>query len=219
MVFKSTNEQINEIIKTINSKLKNHEIKIDRKFLCTGIISTRNNKELSIFDMDYMDSDGRLWLLKILNNDIELFEEKLNIIHDLHDVNNTFEPMNDTSVNNLDITRIKHYSEHLLNPEECNNGWQIEQIARFEIKHKGKNKLDIHAVIELTNHAAEFIKEVEKEINGKTFAVTRNIKTDSWHLAMSNIYEITVCDIDLNDIVATIQELSEITLDDFRTTH
>ena len=62
-------------------------------------------------------------------------------------------------------------------------------------------------------------KEVEKEINSKTFAVTRNIKTDSWHLAMSNIYEITVCDIDLNDIVATIQELSEITLDDFRTTH
>lgn len=70
--FKSTNEQINEIIETINSKLKNHKIKIGRKFLCTGIISTRNNKELSIFDMDYMDSDDRLKVLKILNNDIEL---------------------------------------------------------------------------------------------------------------------------------------------------
>ena len=63
------------------------------------------------------------------------------------------------------------------------------------------------------------MKKVKKEINGRTFVVTREIETDSWNLAISNTHEITIKDVKLEDIIATIQELTEITLDDFRMTH
>ena len=69
----------------------------------------------------------------------------------------------------------------------------IRQLADFEINHKGNNKVDIHAVIETVNHDPESFKKIEKEM--------------------------TIKDMELNDVVATIQELKDITLDDFRMTH
>lgn len=217
--FKSTQDRINKTIDLINSKLTNHKIKIDRQFIHKCIISMQNDKELVIFDVDDKSSDTRLKMLEDLNNNIELFEEKLKIIHELHNANDDFEPANEPTTDKLNITRIKRYSKHPLHPEECDDSWQIPQIARFEIKHKGDNKVDIHAVIKTINNAPKFVKKSKKEINGRTFAVTREIETDSWDLSISNTHEITIKDVKLEDIIATIQELTEITLDDFRMTH
>ena len=217
--FKSTQKRINETIDTINSKLTNHTIKIDRRFIGKSIISMQNNKEIVIFDVDDKMSDTRLKMLEDLNTNIDLFKEKLNIIHELNNANDDLRPVNEPSTDKLNITRIKSHSEYPSHPEECNKSWTIQQIAQFEINHKGDNKVDIHAVIKTVNDAPKFVKKVKKEINGRPFAVTREIETDSWDLAISNTYEITIKDVKLDDIVATIQELSEITLDDFRMTH
>ena len=65
--FKSTQKRINETIDTINSKLTNHTIKIDRRFIGKSIISMQNNKEIVIFDVDDKMSDTRLKMLEDLN--------------------------------------------------------------------------------------------------------------------------------------------------------
>ena len=102
----------------------------------------------------------------------------------------------DPWLHHLHITKIRSTSKHPLHPEEYeeyDDIWEIGQLAEFEINHKGNNKVDIHAVIETVNHDPESFKKIEKEI--------------------------TIKDMELDDIVTTIQELKEITLDDFRMTH
>lgn len=193
---KSTLKRINETIDTINSKLTNHTIKLDKQFIGKTISSMHNDKELIIFDVNDKTSGARLKMLEDLNTNIELFNEKLNIIHGLNNANDDFRPVVTSSTDELNITKIRSTSKHPLHPEEYDE-WDddlgIRQLADFEINHKGNNKVDIHAVIETVNHDPESFKKIEKEM--------------------------TIKDMELDDVVATIQELKEITLDDFRMTH
>ena len=194
---KQTLKRINETIDTINSKLTNHTIKLDKQFIGKTISSMDNDKELIIFDVNDKTSGARLKMLEDLNTNIELFKEKLNIIHGLNNASDDFRPVVTSSTDKLNITKIRSTSNHLLHPEEYDKEyddiWEIGQLAEFEINHKGNNKVDIHAVIETTNHDPESFKKIEKEM--------------------------TIKDMELNDVVATIQELKDITLDDFRMTH
>lgn len=193
--FKST-KRIKETIDTINSKLTNHKIKLDKQFIGKTISSMHNDKELIIFDVNDKTSSVRLKMLEDLNTNIELFKEKLNIIHGLNNASDDFRPVVTSSTDKLNITKIRSTSKHPLHPEEYeeyDDIWEIGQLAEFEINHKGNNKVDIHAVIETVNHDPESFKKIEKEI--------------------------TIKDMELDDIVTTIQELKEITLDDFRMTH
>lgn len=193
---KLTQKRINETIDTINSKLTNHTIKLDKQFIGKTISSMHNDKELIIFDVNDKTSGARLKMLEDLNTNIELFKEKLNIIHGLNNASDDFRPMVTSSTDKLNITKIRSTSNHPLHPEEYDewdDDWEIGQLADFEINHKGNNKVDIHAVIETVNHDPESFKKIEKEM--------------------------TIKDLELDDIVATIQELKEITLDDFRMTH
>lgn len=193
---KQTLKRINETIDTINSKLTNHTIKLDKQFIGKTISSMHNDKELIIFDVNDKTSGARLKMLEDLNTNIELFNEKLNIIHGLNNANDDFRPVVTSSTDELNITKIGSTSKHPLHPEEYDE-WDddlgIRQLADFEINHKGNNKVDIHAVIETVNHNPESFKKIEKEM--------------------------TIKDMELDDVVATIQELKEITLDDFRMTH
>lgn len=193
---KSTLKRINETIDTINSKLTNHTIKLDKQFIGKTISSMDNDKELIIFDVNNKTSGARLKMLEDLNTNIELFKEKLNIIHGLNNASDDFRPVVTSSTDELNITKITSTSKHPLHPEEYDE-WDddlgIRQLADFEINHKGNNKVDIHAVIETVNHDPESFKKIEKEM--------------------------TIKDMELDDVVATIQELKEITLDDFRMTH
>lgn len=187
--------KINETIDTINSKLTNHTIKLDKQFIGKTISSMHNDKELIIFNVNDKTSGDRLKMLEDLNTNIELFKEKLNIIHGLNNASDDFRPMVTSSTDKLNITKIRSTSNHPLHPEEYDewdDDWEIRQLADFEINHKGNNKVDIHAVIETVNHDPESFKKIEKEM--------------------------TIKDLELDDIVATIQELKEITLDDFRMT-
>ena len=187
--------KINETIDTINSKLTNHKIKLDKQFIGKTISSMHNDKELIIFDVNDKTSGDRLKMLEDLNTNIELFKEKLNIIHGLNNASDDFRPVVTSSTDKLNITKIRSTSNHPLHPEEYDewdDDWEIGQLADFEINHKGNNKVDIHAVIETVNHDPESFKKIEKEM--------------------------TIKDLELDDIVATIQELKEITLDDFRMT-
>lgn len=193
---KSTLKRINETIDTINSKLTNHTIKLDKQFIGKTISSMHNDKELIIFDVNDKTSSARLKMLEDLNTNIELFKEKLNIIHGLNNASDDFRPVVTSSTDELNITEIRSTSKHPLNPEEYDewdDDWEIRQLAEFEINHKGNNKVDIHAVIETVNHDPESFKKIEKEM--------------------------TIKDMELDDVVATIQELKDITLDDFRMTH
>ena len=193
--FKST-KRIKETIDTINSKLTNHKIKLDKQFIGKTISSMHNDKELIIFDVNDKTSGARLKMLEDLNTNIDLFKEKLNIIHGLNNASDDFRPVVTSSTDKLNITKIRSTSNHPLHPEEYeeyDDIWEIGQLAEFEINHKGNNKVDIHAVIETVNHDPESFKKIEKEI--------------------------TIKDMELDDIVTTIQELKEITLDDFRMTH
>lgn len=193
---KSTLKRINETIDTINSKLTNHTIKLDKQFIGKTISSMDNDKELIIFDVNDKTSGARLKMLEDLNTNIELFKEKLNIIHGLNNASDDFRPVVTSSTDELNITKIRSTSKHPLHPEEYDewdDDWGIRQLADFEINHKGNNKVDIHAVIETVNHDPESFKKIEKEM--------------------------TIKDMELNDVVATIQELKDITLDDFRMTH
>lgn len=193
--FKST-KRIKETIDTINSKLTNHKIKLDKQFIGKTISSMHNDKELIIFDVNDKTSSVRLKMLEDLNTNIELFKEKLNIIHGLNNASDDFRPVVTSSTDKLNITKIRSTSKHPLHPEEYeeyDDIWEIGQRAEFEINHKGNNKVDIHAVIETVNHDPASFKKIEKEI--------------------------TIKDMELDDIVTTIQELKEITLDDFRMTH
>ena len=193
---KSTLKRINETIDTINSKLTNHTIKLDKQFIGKTISSMDNDKELIIFDVNDKTSGARLKMLEDLNTNIELFKEKLNIIHGLNNASDDFRPVVTSSTDELNITKIRSTSKHPLHPEEYDewdDDWGIRQLADFEINHKGNNKVDIHAVIETVNHDPESFKKIEKEM--------------------------TIKDMELDDVVATIQELKEITLDDFRMTH
>lgn len=193
---KQTLKRINETIDTINSKLTNHTIKLDKQFIGKTISSMDNDKELIIFDVNDKTSGARLKMLEDLNTNIELFKEKLNIIHGLNNASDDFRPVVTSSTDELNITKIRSTSKHPLHPEEYDewdDDWGIRQLADFEINHKGNNKVDIHAVIETTNHDPESFKKIEKEM--------------------------TIKDMELNDVVATIQELKDITLDDFRMTH
>ena len=193
---KQTLKRINETIDTINSKLTNHTIKLDKQFIGKTISSMHNDKELIIFDVNDKTSGARLKMLEDLNTNIELFNEKLNIIHGLNNANDDFRPVVISSTDELNITKIRSTSNHPLHPEEYDewdDDWEIGQLAEFEINHKGNNKVDIHAVIETTNHDPESFKRIEKEM--------------------------TIKDMEFNDVVATIQELKDITLDDFRMTH
>ena len=193
---KQTLKRINETIDTINSKLTNHTIKLDKQFIGKTISSMHNDKELIIFDVNDKTSGARLKMLEDLNTNIELFKEKLNIIHGLNNASDDFRPVVTSSTDELNITKIRSTSKHPLHPEEYDE-WDddlgIRQLADFEINHKGNNKVDIHAVIETVNHDPESFKKIEKEM--------------------------TIKDMELDDVVATIQELKEITLDDFRMTH
>ena len=189
---KSTLKRINETIDTINSKLTNHTIKLDKQFIGKTISSMDNDKELIIFDVNNKTSGDRLKMLEDLHTNIELFKEKLNIIHGLNNASDDFRPVVTSSTDELNITKIRSTSNHPLHPEEYDewdDDWEIGQLAEFEINHKGNNKVDIHAVIETTNHDPESFKRIEKEM--------------------------TIKDMELNDVVATIQELKDITLDDF----
>ena len=189
---KSTLKRINESIDTINSKLTNHTIKLDKQFIGKTISSMDNDKELIIFDVNNKTSGDRLKMLEDLHTNIELFKEKLNIIHGLNNASDDFRPVVTSSTDELNITKIRSTSNHPLHPEEYDewdDDWEIGQLAEFEINHKGNNKVDIHAVIETTNHDPESFKRIEKEM--------------------------TIKDMELNDVVATIQELKDITLDDF----
>lgn len=193
---KLTQKRIKETIDTINSKLTNHKIKLDKQFIGKTISSMHNDKELIIFDVNDKTSSVRLKMLEDLNTNIELFKEKLNIIHGLNNASDDFRPVVTSSTDKLNITKIRSTSKHPLHPEEYeeyDDIWEIGQLAEFEINHKGNNKVDIHAVIETVNHDPESFKKIEKEI--------------------------TIKDMELDDIVTTIQELKEITLDDFRMTH
>lgn len=193
---KQTLKRINETIDTINSKLTNHKIKLDKQFIGKTISSMDNDKELIIFDVNDKTSGARLKMLEDLNTNIELFKEKLNIIHGLNNASDDFRPVVTSSTDELNITKIRSTSKHPLHPEEYDewdDDWEIRQLAEFEINHKGNNKVDIHAVIETVNYDPESFKKIEKEM--------------------------TIKDMELNDIVTTIQELKEITLDDFRMTH
>lgn len=192
---KSTLKRINETIDTINSKLTNHTIKLDKQFIGKTISSMDNDKELIIFDVNDKTSGARLKMLEDLNTNIELFKEKLNIIHGLNNASDDFRPVVTSSTDELNITKIRSTSKHPLHPEEYDewDDWGIRQLADFEINHKGNNKVDIHAVIETVNYDPESFKKIEKEM--------------------------TIKDMELNDVVATIQELKDITLDDFRMTH
>ena len=189
---KSTLKRINETIDTINSKLTNHTIKLDKQFIGKTVSSMDNDKELIIFDVNNKTSGDRLKMLEDLHTNIELFKEKLNIIHGLNNASDDFRPVVTSSTDELNITKIRSTSNHPLHPEEYDewdDDWEIGQLAEFEINHKGNNKVDIHAVIETTNHDPESFKRIEKEM--------------------------TIKDMELNDVVATIQELKDITLDDF----
>ena len=189
---KSTLKRINETIDTINSKLTNHTIKLDNQFIGKTISCMDNDKELIIFDVNNKTSGDRLKMLEDLHTNIELFKEKLNIIHGLNNASDDFRPVVTSSTDELNITKIRSTSNHPLHPEEYDewdDDWEIGQLAEFEINHKGNNKVDIHAVIETTNHDPESFKRIEKEM--------------------------TIKDMELNDVVATIQELKDITLDDF----
>lgn len=193
---KSTLKRINETIDTINSKLTNHTIKLDKQFIGKTISSMDNDKELIIFDVNDKTSGARLKMLEDLNTNIELFKEKLNIIHGLNNASDDFRPVVTSSTDELNITKIRSTSNHPLHPEEYDewdDDWEIGQLAEFDINHKGNNKVDIHAVIETVNRDPESFKKIEKEM--------------------------TIKDMELDDVVATIQELKEITLDDFRMTH
>lgn len=155
-----------------------------------------NDKELIIFDVNDKTSGARLKMLEDLNTNIELFKEKLNIIHGLNNASDDFRPVVTSSTDELNITKIRSTSNHPLHPEEYDewdDDWEIGQLAEFDINHKGNNKVDIHAVIETVNRDPESFKKIEKEM--------------------------TIKDMELDDVVATIQELKEITLDDFRMTH
>ena len=192
---KLTQKRIKETIDTINSKLTNHKIKLDKQFIGKTISSMHNDKELIIFDVNDKTSGARLKMLEDLNTNIDLFKEKLNIIHGLNNASDDFRPVVTSSTDKLNITKIRSTSNHPLHPEEYeeyDDIWEIGQLAEFEINHKGNNKVDIHAVIETVNHDPESFKKIEKEI--------------------------TIKDMELDDIVTTIQELKEITLDDFRMT-
>ena len=189
---KSTLKRINETIDTINSTLTNHTIKLDNQFIGKTISCMDNDKELIIFDVNNKTSGDRLKMLEDLHTNIELFKEKLNIIHGLNNASDDFRPVVTSSTDELNITKIRSTSNHPLHPEEYDewdDDWEIGQLAEFEINHKGNNKVDIHAVIETTNHDPESFKRIEKEM--------------------------TIKDMELNDVVATIQELKDITLDDF----
>lgn len=193
---KQTLKRINETIDTINSKLTNHTIKLDKQFIGKTISSMDNDKELIIFDVNDKTSGARLKMLEDLNTNIELFKEKLNIIHGLNNASDDFRPVVTSSTDELNITKIRSTSNHPLHPEEYDewdDDWEIGQLAEFDINHKGNNKVDIHAVIETVNRNPESFKKIEKEM--------------------------TIKDMELDDVVATIQELKEITLDDFRMTH
>lgn len=193
---KSTLKRINETIDTINSKLTNHTIKLDKQFIGKTISSMDNDKELIIFDVNDKTSGARLKMLEDLNTNIELFKEKLNIIHGLNNASDDFRPVVTSSTDELNITKIRSTSNHPLHPEEYDewdDDWEIGQLAEFDINHKGNKKVDIHAVIETVNRDPESFKKIEKEM--------------------------TIKDMELDDVVATIQELKEITLDDFRMTH
>lgn len=194
---KLTQKRIKETIDTINSKLTNHKIKLDKQFIGKTISSMHNDKELIIFDVNDKTSGARLKMLEDLNTNIDLFKEKLNIIHGLNNAGDDFRPVVTSSTDKLNITKIRSTSNHLLHPEEYDKEyddiWEIGQLAEFEINHKGNNKVDIHAVIETVNHEPESFRKIEKKM--------------------------TIKDMELDDIVTTIQELKEITLDDFRMTH
>ena len=192
---KLTQKRIKETIDTINSKLTNHKIKLDKQFIGKTISSMHNDKELIIFDVNDKTSGARLKMLEDLNTNIELFKEKLNIIHGLNNASDDFRPVVTSSTDKLNITKIRSTSNHPLHPEEYDEWddiWEIGQLAEFEINHKGNNKVDIHAVIETVNHEPESFRKIEKKM--------------------------TIKDMELDDIVTTIQELKEITLDDFRMT-
>ena len=192
---KLTQKRIKETIDTINSKLTNHKIKLDKQFIGKTISSMHNDKELIIFDVNDKTSGARLKMLEDLNTNIDLFKEKLNIIHGLNNASDDFRPVVTSSTDKLNITKIRSTSNHPLHPEEYDkeyDDWEIGQLADFEINHKGNNKVDIHAVIETVNHEPESFRKIEKKM--------------------------TIKDLELDDIVATIQELKEITLDDFRMT-
>lgn len=187
--------KIKETIDTINSKLTNHTIKLDKQFIGKTISSMHNDKELIIFNVNDKTSGDRLKMLEDLNTNIDLFKEKLNIIHGLNNASDDFRPVVTSSTDKLNITKIRSTSNHPLHPEEYDewdDDWEIGQLADFEINHKGNNKVDIHAVIETVNHDPESFRKIEKKM--------------------------TIKDMELDDIVATIQELKEITLDDFRMT-
>ena len=97
--FKST-KRIKETIDTINSKLTNHKIKLDKQFIGKTISSMHNDKELIIFDVNDKTSSVRLKMLEDLNTNIELFKEKLNIIHGLNNASDDFRPVVTSSTYN-----------------------------------------------------------------------------------------------------------------------